>query len=314
MTEMKLTTHSYLGTDAAEEETLAELNNRNVAPELTPGTFQTTPSDATSVKNTGAATQSDTHQARPALPSSSPATSHVVGEIPTSATSSDTQAETATRELPAGWEKRLTADGRTYFVDHDTRTTTWKDPRLLQYSASPINETKPAIPEEATPSEVIEVAAHNDPGTSERSVLPLDGNPFVDNGPPSPPELEASGQYAANAEADREAIQEPVSAQTSSLSVSAAEETSAGQDIPGSQDENVGGNGGKDEDDDKGEDGNGEEDEKHVKSSRDPKDTEPEEIEDGDAQSTTEAGSLANGFAALDCELGSKESANAICK
>ena len=32
--------------------------------------------------------------------------------------------------LPSGWEMRLTNTGRVYFVDHNTRTTTWDDPRL----------------------------------------------------------------------------------------------------------------------------------------------------------------------------------------
>jgi E3 ubiquitin-protein ligase NEDD4 len=31
--------------------------------------------------------------------------------------------------LPLGWEERRTPEGRTYFVDHHTRTTTWNDPR-----------------------------------------------------------------------------------------------------------------------------------------------------------------------------------------
>ncbi|TDL27594.1 HECT-domain-containing protein [Rickenella mellea] len=31
--------------------------------------------------------------------------------------------------LPAGWEARFTPEGRPYFVDHNTRTTTWVDPR-----------------------------------------------------------------------------------------------------------------------------------------------------------------------------------------
>ncbi|TIC76091.1 HECT-domain-containing protein [Wallemia mellicola] len=34
--------------------------------------------------------------------------------------------------LPAGWEQRYTAEGRPYFVDHNTRTTTWVDPRRQQ--------------------------------------------------------------------------------------------------------------------------------------------------------------------------------------
>lgn len=32
--------------------------------------------------------------------------------------------------LPSGWEMRLTSTGRVYFVDHNTRTTAWDDPRL----------------------------------------------------------------------------------------------------------------------------------------------------------------------------------------
>ncbi|PVU89203.1 hypothetical protein BB561_005490 [Smittium simulii] len=32
--------------------------------------------------------------------------------------------------LPSGWEMRLTGAGRVYFVDHNTKTTTWDDPRL----------------------------------------------------------------------------------------------------------------------------------------------------------------------------------------
>ncbi|KAE9965622.1 hypothetical protein BLS_007499 [Venturia inaequalis] len=36
---------------------------------------------------------------------------------------------TGTEELPAGWELRHTPEGRAYFVDHNTRMTTWVDPR-----------------------------------------------------------------------------------------------------------------------------------------------------------------------------------------
>lgn len=31
--------------------------------------------------------------------------------------------------LPPGWEMRITDDGVHYFVDHNTRTTTFQDPR-----------------------------------------------------------------------------------------------------------------------------------------------------------------------------------------
>ena len=33
--------------------------------------------------------------------------------------------------LPAGWEVKKTPKGRLYFIDHNTSTTTWKDPRPL---------------------------------------------------------------------------------------------------------------------------------------------------------------------------------------
>ncbi|KAL9979395.1 hypothetical protein ACROYT_G017054 [Oculina patagonica] len=39
--------------------------------------------------------------------------------------------------LPAGWEKRFDAKGRLYFIDHNSRTTTFIDPRL------PVGETVP---------------------------------------------------------------------------------------------------------------------------------------------------------------------------
>lgn len=32
--------------------------------------------------------------------------------------------------LPAGWQKQLAPNGRTFFIDHNTRKTTWHDPRL----------------------------------------------------------------------------------------------------------------------------------------------------------------------------------------
>ncbi|KAG5209782.1 E3 ubiquitin-protein ligase [Trichophyton interdigitale] len=37
-----------------------------------------------------------------------------------------------TGELPSGWEQRYTPEGRPYYVDHNTRTTTWVDPRQQQ--------------------------------------------------------------------------------------------------------------------------------------------------------------------------------------
>lgn len=54
-------------------------------------------------------------------------TSNQVSMMATGATTA------GTGELPAGWEQRHTPEGRPYYVDHNTRTTTWVDPRRQQY-------------------------------------------------------------------------------------------------------------------------------------------------------------------------------------
>ena len=60
------------------------------------------------------------------------------GSSPPSGANSTTTLHTGTTapgtgELPPGWEQRWTPEGRPYFVDHNTRTTTWVDPRRQQY-------------------------------------------------------------------------------------------------------------------------------------------------------------------------------------
>ncbi|XP_054984141.1 E3 ubiquitin-protein ligase NEDD4 isoform X2 [Sorex araneus] len=46
-------------------------------------------------------------------------------------TPTGTQAsEEEPRALPSGWEVRHAANGRPFFIDHNTKTTTWEDPRL----------------------------------------------------------------------------------------------------------------------------------------------------------------------------------------
>uniref|UniRef100_A0A667Y0Q7 E3 ubiquitin-protein ligase n=1 Tax=Myripristis murdjan TaxID=586833 RepID=A0A667Y0Q7_9TELE len=51
---------------------------------------------------------------------------------PTSTSSSEqtssTSTEPATDSLPAGWEQRVLPHGRVYYVDHNTKTTTWERP------------------------------------------------------------------------------------------------------------------------------------------------------------------------------------------
>lgn len=64
-------------------------------------------------------------------PAASPATAASQAQ---SAQMLATGATTAgTGELPPLWEQRHTPEGRPYFVDHNTRTTTWVDPRRQQY-------------------------------------------------------------------------------------------------------------------------------------------------------------------------------------
>lgn len=48
--------------------------------------------------------------------------------------------------LPLGWEERSTPEGRPYFVDHHTRTTTWVDPRR-----GSVQQPKPATNVELGP-------------------------------------------------------------------------------------------------------------------------------------------------------------------
>lgn len=65
----------------------------------------------------------------PQTPSSTAAASQAnsVAMLATGATTA------GTGELPPLWEQRHTPEGRAYFVDHNTRTTTWVDPRRQQY-------------------------------------------------------------------------------------------------------------------------------------------------------------------------------------
>ncbi|KAL2841119.1 hypothetical protein BJX68DRAFT_246034 [Aspergillus pseudodeflectus] len=63
----------------------------------------------------------------PPAGTSGPSSSNMVSMMATGATTA------GTGELPPGWEQRTTPEGRPYFVDHNTRTTTWVDPRRQQY-------------------------------------------------------------------------------------------------------------------------------------------------------------------------------------
>lgn len=75
-------------------------------------------------------TLSDTQQSPSQTPSAPPPAAGNASAAQMVATGATTA---GTGELPAGWEQRHTPEGRAYFVDHNTRTTTWVDPRRQQY-------------------------------------------------------------------------------------------------------------------------------------------------------------------------------------
>lgn len=87
---------------------------------------RTLPEDRTGASSPTLQGQSSPPQGSPNAASSSAATNGNT-TIHTGATSP------GTGELPPGWEQRWTPEGRPYFVDHNTRTTTWVDPRRQQY-------------------------------------------------------------------------------------------------------------------------------------------------------------------------------------
>jgi E3 ubiquitin-protein ligase NEDD4 len=77
---------------------------------------------------------------RPPSPASSITPSQATEEIltPNTTNADGTYADV---RLPLGWEERRAADGRPYFVDHHTRTTTWNDPRRTSASAAAATTT-----------------------------------------------------------------------------------------------------------------------------------------------------------------------------
>ncbi|KAH7923840.1 HECT-domain-containing protein [Leucogyrophana mollusca] len=60
---------------------------------------------------------------------------------PAIAPSSTSSGPYADVPLPLGWEERRTPEGRPYFVDHRTRSTTWTDPRTSQVTPSAVSAT-----------------------------------------------------------------------------------------------------------------------------------------------------------------------------
>ncbi|KCV69333.1 hypothetical protein H696_03765 [Fonticula alba] len=59
-----------------------------------------------------------------------------LGPVPSPGLGALSAAEDLLRPLPAGWQRARTLEGRVFFVDHNSRTTTWLDPRLGATSAT----------------------------------------------------------------------------------------------------------------------------------------------------------------------------------
>ncbi|KAF8327236.1 uncharacterized protein EI90DRAFT_3068391 [Cantharellus anzutake] len=80
--------------------------------------------------------QQDTHTAIPeddllgtASGSRSGGANPATGDATAVVGANDPQTAAGSGPLPVGWEERHTLEGRPYYVDHNTRTTTWVDPR-----------------------------------------------------------------------------------------------------------------------------------------------------------------------------------------
>lgn len=57
----------------------------------------------------------------------------------------DARADTEGRRLPAGWERRITPEGRSYYVDHNTRSTSWISPSRESRDADASEIQRPSI-------------------------------------------------------------------------------------------------------------------------------------------------------------------------
>ncbi|KAH9020059.1 HECT-domain-containing protein [Lactarius hengduanensis] len=75
------------------------------------------------------------------IPAAHTPSSARTGETVLSPNTTNADGTYADVRLPLGWEERRTPDGRPYFVDHHTRTTTWNDPRRTSASASVATST-----------------------------------------------------------------------------------------------------------------------------------------------------------------------------
>ncbi|MBW0511161.1 hypothetical protein O181_050876 [Austropuccinia psidii MF-1] len=100
------------------------MNSRTLADDLLGSSDSTA-----STPNPSSTTTISTGTSNSAVPSS---TTSTAGPVGMTATINGGTTTAGWGPLPAGWEQRFTPEGRPYFVDHNTRTTTWVDPRRQQ--------------------------------------------------------------------------------------------------------------------------------------------------------------------------------------
>ncbi|KAH9813128.1 hypothetical protein DFH28DRAFT_377283 [Melampsora americana] len=110
------------------------MNNRTLADDLLGGTEGSSSGTSPVLTPTPTGAGAPGSSSSGALvPSSSTSTSSPANAGTAAGSTLNTGATTAGwGPLPAGWEQRFTPEGRPYFVDHNTRTTTWVDPRRQQ--------------------------------------------------------------------------------------------------------------------------------------------------------------------------------------
>ncbi|KAJ3014470.1 hypothetical protein HKX48_005129 [Thoreauomyces humboldtii] len=114
----KTTWHRPTASTSAGQEEITEQERRRHNNRTLPGESSSTPPPS------GPALTTVT---TPLASSSSP-----VSPAPATPVASTAAAAASTGPLPNGWEQRFTPEGRPYYVDHNTRTTTWLDPRRVQ--------------------------------------------------------------------------------------------------------------------------------------------------------------------------------------
>ncbi|KAI6649483.1 Transcriptional coactivator YAP1 [Oopsacas minuta] len=66
-----------------------------------------------------------------------PQPQHVASNFPSRHTRAHSNVDHITLPLPNGWERRFTPEGEVFYVDHNSRTTSWKHPGLLAPSFFP---------------------------------------------------------------------------------------------------------------------------------------------------------------------------------